>query len=173
MAAGRAAGVAMAETPKRKRGRVEKSGQTQGGRVPVVHEAVPARAAGLRTPSAPDAAGVSQETVARGGGNTISGGHIHPAGLRRKPSGEGTADPVTGGTYGWGVTGGGNTEGHCDSLEGTRWAIVARPAQARASNRLEVVSFHERLPEAMAWLVGQWQGRAPDEAQGEASGLRV
>jgi hypothetical protein len=60
------------------------------------------------------------------------------------------------------------------SLEGTRWAIVAaRPAQARAPNRLEVVSFHERLPEAMAWLVGQWQGHAQDEAQGEAPGLRV
>jgi hypothetical protein len=56
------------------------------------------------------------------------------------------------------------------SLEGTRWAIVARPAQARASHRLEVVSFHEHLSEAMAWVVGQWQSQAQDEAQGEMPG---
>jgi hypothetical protein len=59
------------------------------------------------------------------------------------------------------------------SLEGTRWAVVAWPAQSRASNRLEVVSFHERLAEAMAWLVEQWQGQAQDEAQGEVPGIRV
>jgi hypothetical protein len=42
--------------------------------------------------------------------------------------------------------------------------------------RLEVVSFHElheRLGEAMAWLVEQRQGQAQDETQGEVPGIRV
>jgi hypothetical protein len=34
-----------------------------------------------------------------------------------------------------------------------RWAIVAYSAQALASNRLEIVSFHEHFSEAMAWVV--------------------
>lgn len=105
----RAAGVALAERPKRKRRRSPQGEQTQGSsqgdRVPVADEAAAARAAGLRTPSAPDAARVNQATVARGGGNIISGGHTHLAGANRKPSGEGTAEPVTGGAYGQGVTG--------------------------------------------------------------------